>query len=155
MRQVCLIVGLGALVLFAGCQDAGTWIDASAMDSAAADAALARGDRQEAVGALRRIVERAVPDDVAPEDGRVVQQDAYERWARIELERGDAASALALVDRGLALGERDDVFTANLLTLRGRAHEASGRDREAASDYHRALRIEEQLLDRVLGGGDE
>jgi tetratricopeptide (TPR) repeat protein len=153
MRRLVPIAALSVVLL--GCQDAGGWVDASALDSAAAEAALARGDQAAAVTALRAIAERPAPDEVAPEDARVVRQDALERWARIELDRGEAARALELLQRALALGERDDVFTANVLTTRGRALEASGRDRDAAADYHRALRIEERLLESVLGGGDD
>jgi tetratricopeptide (TPR) repeat protein len=160
MKPVLRSVGLAGLLacgaLLTGCgQGERVWIEESAADSRLAERALAEGRTDHAVAHLERIALRQVPGGVAEEDARVVRQDAYDRWARIELERGDARKALRLVDRALALGEREDVFTANLLTTRGRIREAEGEDREAARDYHRALRIEEVLLERALGGGDE
>ena len=131
------------------------YVAASAEDSAAADRAIERGEHELAIERLRAIAEREVPSSVAEEDARVIRQDAYDRWARVRMGRGDVDEARRIVERGLALGEREDLFTANLLTTRGRVAEAQGRDREAARDYHRALVIEEALLDRALGGSDE
>jgi tetratricopeptide (TPR) repeat protein len=154
-RWIALGLALACAALAAGCGEMATsWVEENREDSAAADEAIREGDHDEAIDHLRRIAERAPARGVAEEDARVVRQDAYDRWARIELARGDTASAERLVDRGLGLGERDDVFTANLLTTRGRLHEMSGRDREAARNYHRALLIEEGLLDRALGGAE-
>lgn len=155
IRRRCFLACALACALTA-CDGGGrAWVEANAADSAAAERALASGDDQEAIEHLSRIAERRAPEAVAEEDARVVRQDAYDRWAQIELGNGNEARAMRLVGRGLGLGEGDDVFTANLLTTRGRIHEAAGRDREAARDYHRALRIEEVLLDRALGGADE
>ncbi len=151
-----LLVCAAALAFSCGnATDGGAWIEAAQTDSAAADRAIAAGSHDEAAQHLRAIVERAVPSGVAEEDARVVRQDAYDRWAQLEMKRGSHAEAMELVGRGLALGERTDIFTANLLTTRGKIHEETGRDREAARDYHRALRIEERLLERALGGADE
>lgn len=147
---VLALVLLGAIV--AGCDDgAGRWVERAAADSAAAEQALDRGDAEAARRHLRALVNRAVPSDVAERDARVVRQDAYDRLARLALAAGDVAQARRQVEAGLALGEGDDVFTANLLTTRGRVHEAAGRDLEAARDYHRALEINDTLLDRALG----
>ena len=144
-----------ACLVASACGDGRAWMEANAADSAAAERALAACDLDEAALRLRAIAEREVPGEVAEDDARVVRQDAYERWARVEMARGDLDAAAERAARGLALGEREDVFTANLLTTRGRIAEARGRDRDAARDYHRALRIEEALLDRALGGTDE
>lgn len=141
--------------LVSGCNSERSWIEENAADNAAADQALASGHTGQAVARLRRIARRPVPSGVASEDASVVRQDALNRWARIELGRNANEEALRRSDEGLALGTREDVFTANLLTTRGRANEALGRDREAAEDYHRALVIEEALLTRALGGDDE
>lgn len=154
-RWLPTIAAALACALLAACGDGRAWMEANRADSAAADRAIERGERAEAARHLAAIAEREPPRGVAEEDARVVRQDAYERWARLEMEGGDLAAARARVERGLALGEREDVFTANLLTTRGRIAEAEGRDREAARDYHRALRIEEALLDRALGGSDD
>lgn len=141
------------LTLASGCEDdARAWVEHAAAESAAAESARERGEVDEAITRLTSIVDSEVPNGVAEEDARVVRQDAYDRLARLVLERGDPARALNLVDRGLGLGERDDVFTASLLTTRGRIREAAGRDHEAARDYHRALEINEALLDRALAG---
>lgn len=143
LHAVALVCLLGS-----GCDDgARSWIADVRADSEAAEA----GDRGEAIEALERLLAREVPDGVAQEDARVVRQDAHERLAQLLLEAGDLERARRVVERGLLLGERDDVFTANLLTLRGRIFEAQGRDHEAAREYHRALRIHEALLDRALG----
>lgn len=156
--RIVRALALVCAVVCAGCGSMGAegeaWMEANAADSAAADSALAAGDRAEAIERLRAIAERERPAAVAEQDARVVRQDAYDRWARIEIARGDAERARQLVERALALGEEEDVFTANLLTTRGKLHEMRGADREAARDYHRALIIEEGLLDRALGGGE-
>src|SRR5690606_31104539 len=99
------------------------------------------GQPEEAAARLERLVARPVPAAVAEDDARVVRQDAYDRLARFAIDRDDLAAAARFVERGLEQGERSDVFTANLLTTRGRVREATGQDREAARDYHRALRI--------------
>ncbi len=70
--------------------------------------------------------------------------------ARALLAAGSSTDASTMIERGLALGEHADVFTANLLTTRGRIHEARGDDHQAARDYHRALTIQETLLERAL-----
>jgi hypothetical protein len=132
-----------------------TWIERARGESAAADHAVEVGKPSEAMRLLRAIAEREAPPSVAEEDARVVRQDAYDRWAQLALSGGRIEESQRIVERGLALGERQDVFTANLLTTRGKIHEARGRDREAARDYHRALGIEEALLERALGGDDE
>lgn len=151
-----LLLALSWALLVPACTvDPEAYVAASAEDSAAADRAIERGEHERAIERLRAIAEREVPASVAEEDARVIRQDAYDRWARVLLGRGDVDAASGVVERGLALGEREDLFTANLLTTRGRIHEAGGRDREAARDYHRALMIEEALLDRALGGRDE
>jgi hypothetical protein len=154
VRAVALALACAALLPACTPEPEG-YVAASAEDSAAADRAIESGDDDGAIDLLRTIAEREVPSSVAEEDARVIRQDAYDRWARVRMQGGELEEARRAVDRGLALGERDDLFTANLLTTRGRIHEARGRDREAARDYHRALVIEEALLDRALGGSDE
>jgi tetratricopeptide (TPR) repeat protein len=156
LRRAAALVA--ALALLVGCGDgAARWTRRAAEDSAAAERALARGDRDEAVRRLTALVEREVPSGVADADARLVRRDACDRLARIALARGNAERARRWVAEGLSQGEAEDVFTANLLTTRGRLHEAAGRDAQAARDYHRALRIHEALLDEVLGDeeGDE
>lgn len=152
-RRVALVLGIA---LLSGCasDDAGAWMRDVRGWSAEAEAADARGDGVAAIDALARIVEREVPPTVAREDARVVVQDASARLAERLLERGDPERAMRVVEQGLALGEREDLFTANLLAARGLVLEARGDDREAARAYHRALTIHEALLERALGGDE-
>lgn len=146
-QRVCALV-VAVLLASACTDDAAAWMEFVASRSAAAgDASDAQAERL-----LLELVRQPVPPSVAAEDRRVVHQDAYDRLARIALGRGDRPTAERHVAAGLALGVRDDLFSANLLTTRGQIHEARGQDREAAADYHLALRISESLLDRVLSG---
>ena len=152
-----LALSLTAAALGPGCAATSSpptgWVEASARDHLAADEAVGRGQLEQAEAALRAVYEREVPAGVAAEDASVVRRDASDRLARLALQRGALDDAERWAEAGLRLGAPDDVFTANLLTTRGRVREARGRDREAAADYHRALTIEEALLDAALGGG--
>jgi len=154
-RAAATVALFAALLCGCGDGDARAWLGEVRGLSDEAAAAEASDDRGAALDALTRIVEREVPAAVAADDARVVRQDAYERLARLRLEAGDPEAARAAAERGLALGEREDLFTANLLVQRGRAREASGDDAGAARDYHRALLIHEALLDAALGGDGE
>ncbi|MFK7989882.1 MAG: hypothetical protein AB8I08_27935 [Sandaracinaceae bacterium] len=148
-RAHVVLVILTVALVGLGCSDAsGTWVEHVASRSAEAENAAP----DVAERALRDIVEREVPNGIAAEDRRVVHQDAYDRLAQLALDDSDLDAAERHVGAGLALGVREDLFSANLLTTRGRIHEARGRDREAAADYHLALRISEALLEQVLSG---
>lgn len=142
-----------ALALVSGCtgSEAERYVAVSARDSEAADRALQHGDPGAALDRLRTIIDREVPNAVAEEDARVIRQDAFDRAARALLAMGASNDASTMIERGLSLGEHVDVFTANLLTTRGRIHESRGDDHQAARDYHRALTIQEALLERTLG----
>jgi hypothetical protein len=83
-----------------------------------------------------------------------VHQDLLFRIARAELARGRSTEALAVADRGLALGPARDLFTANLLVARGEALEKLGRGPQAASAYFEALEINRKLLHDALGPTD-
>lgn len=106
-------------------------------------------------GALRAAIEAEVPSGVSAQDRRVVRQDLAYRLAEVELSAGAAEAAVRWAERGLEEGRGNDVFTANLLVIRGRANEAVGRDRPAANDYFEALEINEALLRRSLGEGEQ
>ena len=154
LRTLTLLVALPVFV--GGCaDDAREWVEACRAQSEAADAAEEAGRPAAAVEHLERLIARPVPAGVAAEDARVLHQDALARLAGLSLDAGDPERARRFVARGLALGEEEDLFTANLLVARGRAHEAEGRDAEAARDYHRALSIHDALLERALGGALE
>lgn len=117
-----------------------------------ADALLARGDLDAARANLVALVSAEPPAGMAPADVRVIRQDALYRLVEVELSADRAPSAMAFADQGLALGGGDDLFVANLYVGRGQALERLGRDAEAAQAYHRALAINERLLDEALGG---
>lgn len=161
-RRLGLALALSASVLtLFGCageaSGPGDYVRAAAFDSREAERAEEAGDHNAAIEALERLIATPVPPGMAEDDARVIRQDAHDRLARARLAAGDLAGARAAADAGLALGERDDLFTANLFTTRGRVNEADGRDRDAAADYERALEINEALLDDALGGalGDD
>lgn len=144
--------------LVTGCaagDDAGPrgWVSGAARAHELADEAVARGDLNEARRTLRAAVDAPIPEAVEPEDRRVVRQDLLYRLADVELRASRAAEAESLADEGLGLGRARDLFTANLLVMRGRAREALSKDREAAGDYFEALEINSELLDRALEGG--
>src|SRR5690606_1033366 len=86
-----------ALLVPACTVDPEAYVAASAEDSAAADRAIERGEHERAIERLRAIAEREVPASVAEEDARVIRQDAYDRWARVLLGRGDVDAASGVV----------------------------------------------------------
>lgn len=152
-----------ALLLFlaAGCAradeartggEASAWIEAAKDAHREADAKIAAGDRAAARDALARAFDVAPPPSIAPEDRRVVRQDLAYRLAELALSEEDARTAKEWADRGLEQGRAGDVFTANLLIVRGRAREMLGDDRAAVDDYFEALEINEALLRRTLDG---
>jgi len=137
----------------AGCGAAARWVDDAAGAHAQADA-LARGGQPDAAArVLVELVSRPVPAQVAAQDKRAVLQDAYARLADLALAERNAEQALRYADAGLALGEGRDLFSSALRTFRGRAHEALGRDAEAARDYEAAQIVAEALLRNALAGG--
>ena len=113
------------------------------------DQALAAGQLAEADEILTPISDGRMIGEADAEQARAVRQDAFYQRARIAVRQEDGAAAERLADLGLALGG-DDMFTANLHVVRGQANEMLGRAVEAAADYHRALLINERLLDEVL-----
>jgi predicted negative regulator of RcsB-dependent stress response len=82
--------------------------------------------------------------------GRQALQDVAFRLGQVMLEEKKPGEALDACTRGLALGEQDDLFTANLLILRGNILQELGKPLPAAEDFHRALVINQELLHKVL-----
>jgi hypothetical protein len=128
------------------------WIQAAAEASRAADRAIVDGQLDRARSLLRGLIASPVPPSLAAQDQRAVVQDAYFRLAEVELRAHAAAAARAWADRGLALGEAGDLFTANLLIVRGRARAALDDAHGAAADYRAAMAINEALLARLTEG---
>jgi len=79
-----------------------------------------------------------------------VAQDACYRLAELEIASGRPTQAIAEADACLRRDRVRDLFTANLLYVRGRAHETLRQDARAAQDYQEALRINEELLQAAL-----
>jgi hypothetical protein len=125
------------------------WLAEAAARHRAADVLLDHGDTTGARRELSSLLESAGVR--RSDDERRVLQDTCYRLARLDLDAGDARAALAGAERGLDLAPpAHDVFVANLLVVRGAAHEALGDARAAAGDYHRALVINDELLHREV-----
>jgi predicted negative regulator of RcsB-dependent stress response len=84
------------------------------------------------------------------EFGRQALKDVAFRLGQVMLDENKPSEALDVCTRGLALGEKDDLFTANLLILRGNVQQELGKSSAAAEDFHQALVINEKLLHKVL-----
>lgn len=104
--------------------------------------------------ALSPVAAQEAPHDVAPLLARAVRQDLYFRLATVAAAADDHEGARDAASAGLSLGEGPDVLTANLFIARAEAYEALGDGARASSDYLSALRINEALLDAVLGQGE-
>jgi hypothetical protein len=152
------LVALTALAC--GCSQAprdgeGQWITEAARRHALADERLAAGDRPAARAELLAVVGASVPTDVPEEDSRGVLQDTYFRLAKLDLDARDPRAAVADADLGLSYGKPADLFVANLLIVRGAAHEALGDGAAAAADYHQALVINDRLLTEAVRDRDD
>jgi hypothetical protein len=156
MRRVAAFVAfVSALVLVVACSGrTGTsdWIERAETAHHDADRLLPLGDVAAARTALRAAAEAPVPEGASPRDARIVRQDLYCRLASLEVDRADPAEAVRWATTGLSLGRGEDVFTANLEIVRGRALERLGNANDASRDYHDALVVTEALLDLSLGG---
>ena len=159
-----LALALGATMLGGACAaeraptgsaPAAGWVETAKAANGAADDAMAEGDHERARGALEEALRAPEPGGVAEEDRRIVRQDLLFHIAQVELSAGEPEAALRRAEEGLALGRHDDLFTANLLVVLGRAHEALGREEQAADDYYDALEINDALLRRTLRPNEE
>lgn len=143
------------LALLSGCADQGAtsaWIEAAERSNHAADTAVDDGNPNQARAALESFMAVHPPQGVAVADVRMLHQDGFFRLAAIALAQQQPRDALVYADRGLRLGQDVDLFTANLLVVRGQALEALDQKDTAAADYLRALSINEQLLTQELDG---
>jgi tetratricopeptide (TPR) repeat protein len=146
MRRLLLLA-----LLAAGCgRAAPDWSVTVAERNAAADRLIDEGDGAGARAVLETIL-RTAPGEGAGGTRRVLLQDTYFRLARLALDAHDPALAARQAEAGLALGGEEDLFLANLLVVRGAAHEAAGETAQALAVYQRALRINEALLHHTLG----
>lgn len=134
--------------------EAAAWLTQAQDAHREADEAILDNDLETAESILREALVEP-PETVHERDARVIRQDLYYRLATVLADRADNNAALEAADRGLALGEAEDLFTANLLVVKGRALEALGRDVDAAGIYFQALEINEALLRQTLRTEDE
>jgi tetratricopeptide (TPR) repeat protein len=136
-------------LLVVGCSRAPQdWPAIAAERNAAADRLIDQGDVAGARAELEAIL--ATAPGAGAGARRVLLQDARFRLARLALDAHDPALAARHADAGLALGGEEDLFLANLLVVRGAAHEALGEAEAALAIYQRALRINESLLQHTL-----
>ncbi len=135
--------------------NAEVWIASVRQAHAAADDAETPARRLEAAAALDALAQEPAPAEVAATHSRAVRQDLYFRVATFAARSGDHERARAAASAGLELGRGRDVLTANLLIARGEAAEALGDPGAASADYYDALRINEELLDAVLGDAED
>jgi hypothetical protein len=131
---------------------AAEWLAKARQAHDLADAALREKHPDDARAALLAALDPEPPQQLRAEDARVVRQDLCFHVAQVELADADPSAALGFAGRGLGYGKLDDVFTANLLVVRGRALQALSRPAEAASSYQAALQINERLLRAALAG---
>jgi hypothetical protein len=124
------------------------WAAGVAARHAEADRLLDGADPQGARRVLASVLDGAPSGERAGD--RALLQDTHFRLARLALAAGDAAGAVRQAEAGLALGDRGDLFAANLLIVRGAAREKLRDAPGAAADYERALHINEALLRDTL-----
>lgn len=157
MKRAAAILALSSAIgLAAGCSrraDTNDWLLRTEAAHQDADRLIPLGDVDGARAALRAAAALPVPKAASPGDARIVRQDLYYGLATLETEHGKPEEAVRWATVGLSLGRGEDVFTANLEIVRGRALERLGDPSGASRDYHDALLVTEALLDRSLGDG--
>lgn len=150
-----MLLALAWGAIACGGEDAAIYMAEARSAHQRAERALEREDLDGATNELETFLQLPTPQSVNEDDARIVRQDVFYRLAGIALDRDQASVAQDWADRGLNEGLAEDVFTANLYVVRGAAREALDRDIEAAADYHEALLINDALLQRLLGAGDD
>lgn len=151
--QRCITIALLFTVLASACSrmdGSSQWIRQAHDANLQADRAIRRGDGESARKALVASLDQPVPGTVNPQDSRMVKQDMCFRLSLVEMDAKQPKAALAWAQRGLEIGQQQDLFTANLYVAQGRALEAMGQELEAAEAYHQALKINETLLNQTL-----
>jgi hypothetical protein len=151
-RVACYLFALFVLASCSAKDDAGDFFSRAESANVKADQRLSSGDGAGARAVLRDAAQAKVPAGARTGDARAVRQDLLYRLASLELGASRAKEAEAAATQGLELGRSKDVFTSNLLIVRGRALEQLGDPRGASRDYHDALLVTEALLDRSLEG---
>ncbi len=153
MRLLLISSFLLLAVMLGGCggpSPAVNWLDSSVSVHEQVDGHLQRGDLDSARQLLIAALAEPTPGDMSDDDSRIVRQDLHFRLASIELQDGAPREAIRFADEGLELGSREDIFTSNLLVVRGRAARELGQERDAARDFLEAQRISELVLDEII-----
>ncbi|MBW1810723.1 MAG: hypothetical protein JRJ87_21200 [Deltaproteobacteria bacterium] len=153
--QITLMLVLGLSQSCAYKSDSGRWIREAQAANSHADQSIARGNIVAARTALQEILARPAPASIPEQDVIIVKQDIFFRLAMLELQTGKPKAALDWSEQGLSLSQKHDLFTANLLVARGNALEVLGNETNAVGDYHKALKINEKLLNQALDNGRE
>ena len=133
----------------AGCETSmeARWVEDVEELRQQATAARDGGQKDEAIEILGRVFELEPPG--GPKAQKILQ-DAHFALGRLHLTSGRHVDAVAEANAGLARSSEESIFRANLLALRGMAHEAAGRRVEAASDYMKAIEIHDVLFKETL-----
>jgi hypothetical protein len=126
------------------------WLVVARDNHGKVDALLDQGQAVDAARLVAEIVERAPPPDppAAKATRRILIQDAYFRIALMALEAGHTLVAGLQAEQGVAQGEAEDLFTANLLIVRAVAHDRLGEEQLASAARQRAARINQTLAER-------
>jgi predicted negative regulator of RcsB-dependent stress response len=146
MRSVALLLVLFAAACARAPEPRSLADEHARVDALVQVGELARAER--ALDGMWRRLRRAHAESTT--FGQQSLQDVAFRLGQVMLDEKKPGQALEVCGRGLALGERDDLFTANLLILRGNIQQELGKPSAAAGDFHQALVINEKLLHKVL-----
>lgn len=131
-----------------------------------ADLAEQSGDRKQAIKSMGTITQGARPK-LTPEVVEVLA-DAYARSGDLWAKEGDFDAGVREVDAGLALATTPTHFRGHLFEVKGLIEErrsqalrAKGQEAEADAAkeraieaFQKAIEIQEQVIERALGGGD-
>jgi hypothetical protein len=126
-------------------QDLQSWLGGNLSVHGQVDAAL----RSKDYGAASELLSNALaaaPAGVAADDLRRIRQDLYFRSSQISFMTHDYVRTLQLADAGLALGDAEDLFAANLWMARVTALVALKRANDAAASYGHAHELNQRLL---------
>ena len=153
--QILLMFVLGLSQSCAYKSDSGKWIREAQAANSSADQSIARGNFVAARTSLQEVLAKPTPASLPDQDVIIVKQDILFRLAALELHAGKPKAALNWSEQGLSLSQKHDLFTANLLVAKGNALQALGNGVDAVAEFHKALKINEKLLNQALDNGSE
>jgi tetratricopeptide (TPR) repeat protein len=114
----------------------------------AADVHHARGELDQAIEAVRKVLD--VPFPLGAPEADEVRLDARARLGLLLVEAGRLDEAEAIVDEGLRQHGPDSFIRANLHQVRGKLWEARGNTREAILSYERYQEMNFRVQDRLF-----